>query len=222
MSTRTPKQLLFPKLAGVARALGHEHRLELIEHLGQGERSVETLARLAGLEVANASQHLQALRRAGLVIPSRDGKYVRYRLTDTTVVGVVEGLRRVVESQAAELAGVIAGYLHERDSLEAVTQDELVERMRDGRVTLLDVRPTDEFAAGHLPGAINVPLAQLRTRLRGLPRRHEIVAYCRGPYCVLSFDAVSTLRAHGYRVRRLETGFPQWRAAGLPIEQSAR
>jgi ArsR family transcriptional regulator len=218
MSTVAPKPLMFPKLAGVARALGHEHRLELIEHLGQGERSVEALAALAGLEVANASQHLQALRRAGLVTATRHGKYVRYRLADPAVVQVVEGLRGLVERQAAEVGGVIHGYLRDRDSLEPVSQDELVSRMRDGLVTLLDVRPADEFEVGHLPGAVSVPLADLRKRLRALSHGQEIVAYCRGPYCVLSFKAVAELRARGYRVRRLETGFPQWRAAGLPVE----
>ena len=218
MSTAAPKHLMIPRLAGVARALGHEHRLELIEHLGQGERSVEVLADLAGLEVGNASQHLQALRRAGLVTAARHGKYVRYRLADPEVVQVVEGLRRLVERQAAEVGGLIQGYLHDREGLEPVSQDELVTRMRDGVVTLLDVRPANEFEVGHLPGAVNVPLADLRKRLRALPRGQEVVAYCRGPYCVLSFEAVAELRARGYQVRRLETGFPQWRAAGLPVE----
>lgn len=213
-----PKSLLFSRLAAVARALGHEHRLELLEHLGQGSRSVDALARLAGLELANASQHLQALRRAGLVTATRTGRFVRYRLTDAAVVQVVEGLRRVAERHAADLAGVITKYLHERDSLEAVTETELVARLRDGTVTLLDVRPADEYAAGHLPGAVNVPLAELGRRLRTLPRRRTIVAYCRGPYCVLAFDAVATLRARGFRALRLETGFPQWQAAGLPVE----
>jgi ArsR family transcriptional regulator len=209
---------MFPKLAHAARAIGHEHRLELIEHLGQGARTVEALARLAGLEVANASQHLQALRRAGLVSATRAGKYVHYRLADPAVVQIVEDLRRLVERQAAEAGDVVQEFLRDRDSLEAVSQDELVARVRDGLVTLLDVRPADEFDAGHLPGAVNVPLAELGKRLRSLPRRQEIVAYCRGPYCVLSFEAAAALRARGYRVRRLETGFPQWRAAGLPVE----
>jgi ArsR family transcriptional regulator len=218
MSTATPKSLMFPRLAGVARALGHEHRLELIEHLGQGERSVEVLAALAGLEVANASQHLQALRRAGVVTATRAGKFVRYRLADAAVVQVVEGIRGLVERQATEADDFIQGYLRDRDGLEPVPQHELISRMRDGLVTLLDVRPSDEFELGHLPGAVSVPLADLRKRLRALPRGREVVAYCRGPYCVLSFEAVAELRSRGYRVRRLETGFPQWRAAGLPVE----
>jgi len=167
---------------------------------------------------ANTSQHLQALRRAGLVTARRDGKRVRYRLADATAIQVLEGLRRLAERHAAEVEGVVAGYLHDRGALEAITQDELSVRMRDGLVTVVDVRPTDEFAMGHLPGAISVPLADLRKRWRGLRRRREIVAYCRGPYCVLSFEAVAVLRGHGFRVRRLETGFPQWKAAGLPVE----
>lgn len=221
MSTASPKRLMFPKLAAVARALGHEHRLELVEQLGQGARSVEVLAQLAGLELANASQHLQALRRAGLVSATRAGKYVLYRLADPTVVQLVEGLRHLVERRAADVGDFISGYLRDRDGLEPVSQDELVARMRDGLVTLLDVRPADEFESGHLPGAVNVPLAELRRRLRALPRRQEIVAYCRGPYCALSFEAVAELRTRGYRVRRLETGYPQWRAAGLPVETAA-
>lgn len=218
MSTHAPKHVMFPKLAAVARALGHEHRLELIEHLGQGARTVDVLAHLAGLELANASQHLQALRRAGLVTATRSGKFVSYRLADPTVVHVVEGLRRLVEQQTSELGDFVQGYLRDRDALEPVSQEELVSRLRSGLVTLLDVRPPEEFETGHLPGAVNVPLAELRKRLRALPRRQEIVAYCRGPYCALSFEAVAELRARGYRVRRLETGYPQWRAAGLPVE----
>lgn len=131
---------------------------------------------------------------------------------------VVEGLRRLVEREAAAVGDLVKGCLHDRDALEPVAQDELVSRLRDGLVTLLDVRPADEFNTGHLPGAVNMPLAELRKRLRVLQRRQEIVAYCRGPYCALSFDAVAELRARGYRVRRLETGYPQWRAAGLPVE----
>jgi ArsR family transcriptional regulator len=218
MSTHAPKHVMFPKLAAVARALGHEHRLELLEHLGQGARTVDVLAHLAGLELANASQHLQALRRAGLVTATRSGRYVSYRLADPTVVHVVEGLRRLVEQQTSEVGDFVRRYLRDRDALEPVSQDVLVSRLRDGLVTLLDVRPPEEFETGHLPGAVNVPLTELRKRLRALPRRQEIVAYCRGPYCALSFDAVAELRARGYRVRRLETGYPQWRAAGLPVE----
>lgn len=221
MSTPAPKHVMFPKLAAVARALGHEHRLELIEHLGQGARTVDVLAHLAGLELANASQHLQALRRAGLVTATRSGKFVSYRLADPTVVHVVEGLRRLVEQQTSELGAFVQGYLRDPDALEPVSQEELVSRLRNGLVTLLDVRPPEEFETGHLPGAVNVPLAELRKRLRALPRRQEIVAYCRGPYCALSFEAVAELRARGYRVRRLDTGYPQWRAAGLPVETGA-
>ncbi len=221
MSSPNPKRLAFARLAAVARALGHEHRLELVEHLGQGERTVEALAARAGLEVANASQHLQALRRAGLVAARRDGRHVVYRLADERVIQIVEDLRHVAERHAADLGQAISKYFGERDAIAPVTQDELLARLRDGTVLLLDVRPQDEYDAGHLPGAVNVPWPTLARRLRVLPRRREIVAYCRGPYCVLSVEAAAALRARGYRVRRLETGFPQWKAAGLPVEAGA-
>jgi ArsR family transcriptional regulator len=220
MSTRNPKRAIFTQFAAVARALGHEHRLELLEHVGQGERSVDELARLVGLSVANASQHLQQLRRAGLVTGRRQGQRVLYRLADDDVTDLQTALRHVAERGVAEVERVIAGYFRARDELEPVASDELRARLRDGLVTLLDVRPADEFAAGHLPGAVNVPLAELERRLAELPPDREIVAYCRGPYCVLSFEAVAALRARGYRVRRLADGVPEWRAAGLPLETS--
>jgi rhodanese-related sulfurtransferase/DNA-binding transcriptional ArsR family regulator len=218
MSSETPKRRLFAQLAAVARAVGHEHRLELLEHLGQGERSVEVLAERLGLSVANASQHLQHLRRAGLAASRRDGKYVLYRVADEAVIDLLSGLRRVAERNVAEVERVLSGYFRDRDSLEPVSRRELLERMRDGLVTVLDVRPEDEFALGHLPGAVNIPLADLERRLAHLTSDTEIVAYCRGPYCVLSFEAVALLRRRGYRVRRLEDGFPEWKAAGLPVE----
>jgi rhodanese-related sulfurtransferase/biotin operon repressor len=218
MSSETPKRRLFAQLAAVARAVGHEHRLELLEHLGQGERSVEVLAERLGLSVANASQHLQHLRRAGLAASRRDGKYVLYRVADEAVIDLLSGLRRVAERNVAEVERVLSGYFRDRDSLEPVSRSELLERMRDGLVTVLDVRPEDEFALGHLPGAVNIPLADLERRLAHLTSDTEIVAYCRGPYCVLSFEAVALLRRRGYRVRRLEDGFPEWKAAGLPVE----
>src|SRR5690242_10572686 len=201
MSTDSPKRRLFAQLAVVARAVGHEHRLELLEHLGQGERSVEALVERVGLSVANVSQHLQHLRRAGLVTSRRDGKYVIYRLTDDAVVALTSALRHVAERNLAEVDRLLAGYFRERDSLEPVTSAELLKRLQDGTVTLLDVRPAEEFAIGHLPGAINVPLAELERRLADLPSKHEVVAYCRGPYCMLSFEAVAALRRHGLCVR---------------------
>jgi ArsR family transcriptional regulator len=217
VSTTNPKRRLYAQFALVARAIGHEHRLELIEHLGQGERSVEALAALAGLSLANASQHLQHLRRAGLVAARRQGKHVLYRLGDDAVVTLLAALRAIAERSLGEVDRVIAGYFRERDAMEPVSRAELLRRLEEESVTLLDVRPADEFAAGHLPGAVNIPLKQLDRRLRELPRRREIVAYCRGPYCVLSFEAVAALRRKGFRVRRLADGLPEWRAAGLPV-----
>jgi rhodanese-related sulfurtransferase/predicted transcriptional regulator len=218
VSSANPKQALFAQFAAVAKALAHEHRLELIEHLGQGERSVERLAELSGLSIANASQHLQQLRRAGLVASRRDGKHVLYGLADDEVVTLLSALRSIAERSMGEVEKVIAGYFRQRDEMEPVSRKELMRRLKQGDVTLLDVRPEDEFALGHLPGAVNIPLKELKRRLAELPKRREIVAYCRGPYCVLSFEAVAALRSRGFKVRRLADGLPEWRAAGLPIE----
>src|SRR6266478_5321030 len=218
MSSLGPKQRVFVGLAEIAQALGHAHRLELLEHLGQGERSVEDLAARAGLTLANTSRHLQLLRRAALVEGRRDGKRVYYRLAgEEAVVGLLLALSRVGERNSAEIARVMASYFRARDEFEPVSRGELLDRLRLGSATVLDVRPEDEFAHGHLPEALNIPLAQLERRLAELPADREIVAYCRGPWCVLSFEAVSLLRGRGYRVRRLEDGFPEWKVAGLPI-----
>ena len=218
MSSLGPKQRVFVGLAEIAQALGHAHRLELLEHLGQGERSVDDLAARAGLTVANTSRHLQLLRRAALVEGRREGKRIFYRLSgEEAVVGLLPALSRVGEQNSAEVARVIATYFRARDELEPVSRDELVDRLRSGTATVLDVRPEDEFRQGHLPGALNIPLAQLERRLAELPADGEIVAYCRGPWCVLSFEAVAALRQRGYRARRLEDGFPEWKVAGLPI-----
>lgn len=213
----SPKRLLFRQFAAVAKAVAHEHRLELIEALAQGERSVETLAARAGVSVANASQHLQQMRRAGLIESRRDGKFVYYRLSDPAVIELLAALTRVGERQVAEVGRIVRTYFDSRDALEPVTRAELVKRMRKGDVQVIDVRPQDEFALGHLPGAINMPLDTLKRRLAGLDPEKEVVAYCRGPYCVLSFEAVSLLRARGLSARRLEDGLPEWRAAGLPV-----
>ena len=221
VSSVNPKRALFGQFAAVAKALAHEHRLELIEHLGQGERSVERLAELSGLSIANASQHLQHLRRAGLVAARRAGKHVLYRLADDAVVALLAALRSIAERALGEVEKVVAGYFRKRDELEPVSHKELMRRLKDGSVTLLDVRPEDEFTLGHIPGALNIPLRALEKRLAELPKRREIVAYCRGPYCVLSFEAVAALRARGFKVRRLADGLPEWRAAGLPVAASA-
>jgi rhodanese-related sulfurtransferase/DNA-binding transcriptional ArsR family regulator len=198
--------------------LGHAHRLELLEHAAQGERTVERLARLTGMTVANASQHLQHLRRAGFVRSRREGNYVLYSLGDGPILELLAALQAYAEQGRAEVREIISDCFDDLDRMQPVSREELVQRLRDGSVTLLDVRPEDEFALGHLPGAVNMPLGELERRLGELPAGQEIVAYCRGPYCVLSFEAVSKLRAMGFNVRRLEDGFPQWKAAGLDIE----
>jgi ArsR family transcriptional regulator len=218
MSSGNPKRDLYVQFAAVAKAIGNEHRLELLEHVAQGERSVEDLAQRAGLSVANASQHLQNLRRAGLVVGRRQAKFVLYRLADDAVLTMLSAMHKVAERNVGEVARILRGYFNERDQMEPVSRAELTRRMKQGLVTVLDVRPEDEFALGHVPGARNVPLSQLKRRLSKLDRNTEIVAYCRGPYCVLSFEAVAQLRKHGFKARRLEDGLPEWKAAGLPVE----
>jgi rhodanese-related sulfurtransferase/DNA-binding transcriptional ArsR family regulator len=218
MSSQNPKQIVFAEFAAVAKAASHPLRLELLEQLAQGERSVELLATRTGMSIANASQHLQHMRRAGLVTARRDGKFVFYGLADDGVLAMLSSIRSIAERHSAEVERVVRTYFESRDSLEAVTRAELVERLRAGVVTVLDVRPQDEFALGHLPSAINIPLGELKKRLRELDPGQEIVAYCRGPYCVLSYEAIAALRARGFQVRRLEDGYPEWRAAGLPVE----
>lgn len=209
---------LFAELSDLARTLGHAHRLILLEHIGQGERPVERLAELSGLSLANASQHLQHLKRAGFVQTRRDGKRVLYRLGSGPIIPLLAALRRYAEHNQAEIRSLVADSLGHPDRLEAIARDALVSRMQEGDVTLLDVRPQEEFALGHLPGAINIPVGELDRRLAELPQGQEIVAYCRGPYCVLSAEALALLRAKGLQARRLEDGFPGWKAAGLKIE----
>jgi ArsR family transcriptional regulator len=218
MSSESPKHALFIQFALVAKALGHADRLELLEHLAQGERSVEALAQRAGLSIANASQHLQQLRRAALVASRRDGKYIVYRLADPAVLSLFASLRLVAERGLAEVERIVRSYFAERDAMEAISREELLDRARDGLITVLDVRPADEFAAGHVPGALNIPLQELELRIAELDPDQEIIAYCRGAYCVMSFEAVAELRAHGFKARRLEDGMPEWKASGLPAE----
>jgi len=218
-----PKQTIYGYLAEVAQALGHAHRLELLEHLAQGERSVVELTARSELTFANTSRHLQILRRARLVNADRRGKRIIYSLAGANeVTGLIHALGRVGERNVAEIDRVMADYFRARDALEAVSREDLIARMQDGLVTILDVRPRDEFEAGHLPGALNIPLSELADRLAELPDAREVVAYCRGPWCVLSFEAVAALRERGLQSRRLEDGFPEWKAVGLPIEAVRR
>jgi ArsR family transcriptional regulator len=216
-ATAGSKQRLYAHFAEVAKALGSGYRLELLELLAQGERSVERLAELGGLSIANASQHLQQLRRAGLVTSRKAGKYVFYLVPDDAVLSLISALRVVAERNYAEAARVVDMYFRQRDALEPVSREELLRRKREGSVTVLDVRPPEEFAAGHIQGAINIPIKELERRLAEIGRRREVVAYCRGPYCVMAFEAVARLRERGFRVRRLVDGYPEWRLAGLPV-----
>lgn len=217
----SPKLELFAAFAGVARALGNPHRLDLLEHLAQGEKSVETLAAKAGLSLANASQHLQALRRAGLVVGERQGKQIIYRLIDDEVLDLLASLRRVAERHTEAARTVARDYFHARDDLEALPLDALQQRLADGLVTLIDVRPPDEYMAGRVPGAVNIPLTELEARLAEIPAAREVVAYCRGPWCVLAFEAVALLRGAGRAARRLEGGLPEWRRAGFEVATGA-
>ena len=218
MSIRNPKQALYEQFAAVAKALGNPQRLELIEHLAQGPRSVDALAGKLGLPIANVSQHLQAMRRAGLVTSERDGKFIRYSLTDASVLAAFAAVRTVAERHSAEVQRVVQGWFQRRDDMEPVSREELASRLDSGAVTVIDVRPADEFALGHLPGAVSVPLSELESRLPDLATDREIVAYCRGPWCVMSFEAVAELRKRGFNARRLEDGLPEWQAAGMTVE----
>jgi rhodanese-related sulfurtransferase/DNA-binding transcriptional ArsR family regulator len=206
---------IFEQFAELARVLGHAHRLELIEFVSQGERSVERLAQLTGLSIANASQHLQQLRRGGFVQSRRDGKRVLYRLADGPILSLIAALRCYAERNRAEVGKIVTDYFRSLDELEPVSRKELARRLKAKTAIVLDVRPEDEFASGHVPGALNIPMDELTRRIAELPKDREIVAYCRGAYCVLSFEAVALLRKRGFLVRRLEDGFPEWKEAGL-------
>lgn len=213
-----PKRELFEQLASMARAFGSAARLELIDYLAQAERTVEELSRVAELSIANTSKHLQQLKAAGLVQARRDGKHVWYRLADDRVLDAVGALQELAREHLEEVQALVASYLERRDGLEPVPARELLERARDGLVTVIDVRPPEEYAHGHIAGAINVPLQRLSREIGQIPPEREVVAYCRGPWCVLSFEAVARLRKAGLRARRLDGGLPEWRHSGLPVE----
>jgi DNA-binding transcriptional ArsR family regulator/rhodanese-related sulfurtransferase len=212
------KRELFGEFSRIAKALASPLRLELIYLLAQRERSVEDLSRELGLPIANVSQHLQALRRARLVEVRRDGLYAFYRLADPSVYRLYQALLEVGENRLAEVDRILEAYLEDRDSLEPVGAEELLRRLREGNVTLLDTRPEEEYRAGHIPGALSIPATELESRLTDLEPGQEVIAYCRGQYCLFSDEAVALLNARGYRARRLGPGLPDWRAAGLPVE----
>jgi rhodanese-related sulfurtransferase/DNA-binding HxlR family transcriptional regulator len=218
MSNGNFKHDLFTHFARVGKALGNANRLELLEFLAQGERSVDELAKVSGLTVANTSQHLQQLRQTGLVRCHKEGLKVFYSLSGDDVITILYALRGVAERHVADVEKLVNTYLTVKDELEPLPRQELLDRVRDGLVTVLDVRPPEEYAAGHVPGAVNVPLSELERYMKVLDPELEIVAYCRGPHCVLAFDAVANLRKKGLKARRLEDGYPEWKTAGLPVE----
>jgi len=215
------KNELFKQLARIGKAVANPHRLELIDLLAQGERRVDALARETDLAVANASLHLQALQRARLVERRRVGTEVRYRLADPLVARLWQDIRALGEARLAEVAQLVGLYFANRSHLEAIDMDTLQERVAAGAVIVIDVRPEAEYRSGHLPGARSIPVSELLARLRELPTDEPIVAYCRGPYCVMADEAVSLLTTHGFRAARFEGGFPDWQAAGLPVEREA-
>lgn len=217
MSTHNVKRELFEQFARIGTAISSAARLELLEFLAQSERSVDQLAALTGLTIANASQHLQKLKQAGLIAARKEGQFVFYRLAGDEVVRLLVALTQLGEARVAEVERLVRTYLMQRDGFEAVPAAELLDRARKGLVTVLDVRPAEEYAAGHVSGAINIPVGELARRLGELPKRKEVVAYCRGPYCLLSYDAVELLRKKGLKARRLQDGLPEWRLAGLPV-----
>ena len=217
MDRQTYSQALYSQFARIGKAIASPRRLELLELLCQGPRSVETLAEEAGLSVANTSQHLQVLRSARLVDAERDSLYVIYRPAGEDVPAVLGTLRDLAESRLAEVERVRREYMESRGTMEQVDSAVLVERVRDGEVTVLDVRPTEEFRAGHAPGAISVPLHELKRHLASLDREKDVVAYCRGPYCVLAVEAVEMLRAEGFTAFHLEDGVAELRARGFTL-----
>jgi rhodanese-related sulfurtransferase len=217
MGDRAAKDALFDGLAAVAKALGNGHRAEIVDLLAQGERSVEEVAGELGQSVANTSQHLQQLLRAGLVHTRRDGNRVYYSLANPRVAQLWAAVTEVAAEHVAEIDQLAAAYLGDRSKLSTLSRDELAQRIRDGDVVVLDVRPELEYKAGHVAGAVSLPVDELIRRLRDVPKDREVVAYCRGPYCVYADDAVRTLGRRGYQAARLEDGYPEWARAGLPV-----
>jgi rhodanese-related sulfurtransferase/DNA-binding transcriptional ArsR family regulator len=220
-SHREFKDALYAQFARIGHALASPKRIELLDLLGQGEKTVETLAEQVATPVKNTSAHLRVLRQARLVETRRDGTYVYYRLAEEDVFRLLRTLETLGHSRLADVQQVVQSYLDGHDDLEPVTFRELRRLMREDDVTVVDVRPAEEYQAGHIPGALSLPVAELKRRLRELPKDREVIAYCRGRYCVYSLDAVTLLRKQGYRARRAEEGLPDWRAAGLPLEAGA-
>jgi len=215
--TIQPKRLVFEQLARVAKALAQAGRLELLEALSQGERGVDELAHLTGMSIANTSHHLQTLRDGGLVTSRRSGVQIYYRLTGDEVTVLLSALQNMGERHVAEIGQIVREHFTSDDALAPMSHKELLPLLRAGKATVVDVRPEREYLAGHVKGALSIPLEQLAHRLISLPKSREVVAYCRGPYCLLAFEAVQELRKHGFRARRLHNGFPEWKANRLPL-----
>ena len=215
MSGSTFRAAIYEQFGRVGKALSSPTRIELLDLLSQGPRTVEVLARLTGQSVANTSHHLLVLRASGLVTATKTGVFVTYRMADDTVRQFFDALRQVTEARSAEIARLTRDFLDERGLIEEVDRDALIARVRHGEAVVVDVRPSEEYRAGHIPGALSIPIAELRKRLRELPTDREIVAYCRGPYCVMAVDAVQVLRANGLRATRLDESLWQWRQRGF-------
>jgi len=220
MTKPSPKQQLFAQLARAGKGIAHSSRLELIEAMAQGEKSVEALSRSSGLAFSNVSHHLQILKDCGLAVSRKEGLQVYYRLADAEIPTMLSTLRRIAVRQLAEVERIVRENFESRDALQPVRREELLKLARRGEAMVIDVRPVEEYMAGHIAGAVNVPLDALPRFLRKLPMEQEIVAYCRGPYCLLAFEAVEKLRKKGFRARRLEDGFPEWQAERLPVESA--
>jgi len=218
---RTFKDRLYGQFARIGKALASPHRLEILELLAQGERTVESLAAEIGISLANASQHLQGLREAGLVDSRKEGLYVHYRLADDAVLALSKAIRMVAERRLAELDRLVRDHFGDRADPEPVAMDDLLKRARSGNVVILDTRPASEYIAGHIAGAISVPVDELQERIGKLPKSKEYVAYCRGPYCIYADRAVEILRKGGRKARRLLDGYPEWKVAGHPVEEGA-
>lgn len=220
MIPNTFKSDLFTQFARVGKTLSNANRLELLEFLAQGSRSVDSLAKVAKLSVANTSQHLQHLRQAGLVESRKEGIKVYYSISGDDVIGLLDALRDVAERHLSDVDKLVNTYLTAKDNLDPIPAKELLIKAKQDLITVLDVRPKEEFDAGHVQGAINIPIDELEQHLEQFSPEQEIVAYCRGPHCILAFDAVAQLREKGFQARRLENGFPEWKIAGLPTEKN--
>jgi len=212
------KRLLNEQLSLIAKSLASPQRLEILEYLSQAERSVDDISKLSNLSIANTSRHLQVLKQAALVSVRREGQKRFYRITGNDVTNLISSLRLTAEIHVAEVERLTQTYLDKKDDLEAIDALELIERTRHNEVTVLDIRPVEEFDAGHIPNAINIPPDEIAKRISQINNNKDVIAYCRGPYCLFAYDAIQALRKNGFKAQRLEDGYPEWKAAGHPIQ----